>query len=259
MHYGVLVFSEHNGEDIDELLAPYDENMEVEKHLVYTKKEAEEEGSKRLQDALLNWANRLERDDISEEDRKRSEGILEKLTKDDPYHYIRDDYDDEYVDEEGNLYSTYNPNSKWDWYSVGGRFGGELLRKDGEYTDEAYASELNFERDEESYKSYLRFWEIAVEDAPLEEGEEAPFVLYKKEYYLDTYKTKENFADVCSRPIFHAVVTPDGEWHEPGQMGWFSSLAEPDDTFEWNRKFYDTYLKPAIENNWHVTLVDCHI
>ena len=43
------------------------------------------------------------------------------------------------ADENGvwSEYSTYNPDSKWDWYSVGGRWANSIKTKDGEFCDEA--------------------------------------------------------------------------------------------------------------------------
>lgn len=38
-HYSVAVFSKENGYDVDELLAPYDENIVVDRYVFYTKDE----------------------------------------------------------------------------------------------------------------------------------------------------------------------------------------------------------------------------
>jgi len=35
------------------------------------------------------------------------------------------------IDEEGNLYYVSNPNAKWDWYVVGGRWSGYFTKKAG--------------------------------------------------------------------------------------------------------------------------------
>ena len=39
-HFAVAVFTEPNGKTVDELLAPYDENIEMEPYIKYTKEEA---------------------------------------------------------------------------------------------------------------------------------------------------------------------------------------------------------------------------
>ena len=35
------------------------------------------------------------------------------------YKYETRFYEKEEISEDGGLYSTYNPNSKWDWYEIG--------------------------------------------------------------------------------------------------------------------------------------------
>lgn len=41
-------------------------------------------------------------------------------------------------------YSTYNPNSKWDWYELGGRWSGSLKTKNGKFVDECMLDELDW-------------------------------------------------------------------------------------------------------------------
>ena len=58
----------------------------------------------------------------------------------------------------------------------------------------------------------------------------------------------------------YAVVTPDGTWHAPGEMGWWAMSSETgDEIIAWDLGYYEHFIKPAIENNWHITIVDCHI
>lgn len=49
---------------------------------------------------------------------------------DEDWHAILRDYEGGTADEYGNWGYTYNPNAKWDWYSVGGRWSGLLRLKD---------------------------------------------------------------------------------------------------------------------------------
>lgn len=46
------------------------------------------------------------------------------------------------LDAEGNVLSTYNPKSKWDWWEVGGRWDGYLTLKDGQNVNVAVIREL---------------------------------------------------------------------------------------------------------------------
>src|SRR5206468_2164876 len=51
------------------------------------------------------------------------------------------------IDEEGNLYYTSNPNAKWDWYSLGGRWQGLFsLKADGSKVDQANKGEIDFDK-----------------------------------------------------------------------------------------------------------------
>ena len=55
-------------------------------------------------------------------------------------------------------------------------------------------------------------------------------------------------------------MTPNGKWHEKGKMGWFSATSETaEESLEWDLNFIDRFIKPAIENDCVLTVVDCHI
>ena len=250
-HFPVLVFT--NGEaTYEELLERYDENMEVEKYISYTKEEAIEEGKRRVENIreFLRKNPGKEMPHFNDDDYK---------TDEDYYQFVESDYPEEFKDEEGNLYSTYNRDAKWDWYVEGGRFSGTLKNKAGEYVTSAPLSEIKISRDESAYEKALRFWGVAVEGKPMEKGENF-FSLYKPEYYIDRYKCKEVYAYIVSHPIFRACVTPDGVWHEKGQMGWWACSSETgEESLRWDLNFIDDYLLTGIENNWYVTVVDCHI
>ena len=168
-------------------------------------------------------------------------------------------YDDpEHLDEDGNRHSTYNPNSKWDWYSIGGRWNGMLKLKDGSRSNSAPVSELDLAPDEDEYKGALRFWEVAVEGEKKKEGENI-FTLYRPEYYLKKYGNKEAFAKSAASFSTYAVLLPDGEWCEPGQMGWWGmSSASPEDEGAWSRDYEKNFIEKA-DPDWTITLVDCHI
>ena len=155
----------------------------------------------------------------------------------------------------------HNPVAKWDWYSIGGRFSGLLVTKDGELVDQARVRECAFERDQDEYDRAIRFWEVHVEGKPLADGEEKDRfdTYYKPEYYIDQYRTKENYADECSRFGTYAFLTADGEWNEPGEMRWFgfaNTTAESRDEY---RDAFRSYLKKAHNEDMMITIVDCHI
>ena len=161
------------------------------------------------------------------------------------------------VDKDGNVYAKYNPDARWDWYVIGGRFAGRL-RVNGERTDSAKVGEIDFSPDPEVYKESLRFWEVVVEHKPAR-PEEKHFSIYNEKYYADTYGDRETFARVNSLFKTHAVITPDGEWHERGEVGYFGVSSEtPEEGIEWDKKYVERFIDGA-DKELILTVVDCHI
>ena len=263
-HYAVAVFHEPD-QNIDELLAPYDENIEVEPYIYLTKKEVIENGKNRRENFIHDM----------KDDPAYAAGVMEW------YGNLVDAYSDEEVykaecehsyyenfNELGDVMSTYNPNSKWDWYVIGGRFD-DLLKLKPEAVDPNYEDytrtssaplkDLDFSIDKEEYEEYLRWWDIVVNKAPLREGEETPFTIYTDEYYIERYGNRETYAKYCATFSTYAVVTPDGKWHAPGEMGWFACSSESGDEYrDWLENYFERFINHANQETI-LTIVDCHI
>lgn len=180
-----------------------------------------------------------------------------------------EDEDCEVDDETGRRGYWQNPDAKWDWYEVGGRFHGKLRaargarampeRLVGSYPDGRYDSarvgDCDFSPDEEARVAALGFWKHAVEGA----GDGTPVSLRPPEFYLRRYGDAATFAEAESTFGTWAVVTPDGEWHEQGAMGWWGLSSETDEeALDWVRGFRARFLDPA-DPDWTATVVDCHI
>ena len=215
-HFTVLVFSNNGGEDLKELLAPYDENITMEPYIEYTKKQIIEKVRKEIEDYRDHgyYAEYIKDPQKYKElhgDNKKHIDYLENefpkelnWTDEQCYESEARWYGGDKIDADGNLLSTYNPKSKWDWYSVGGRWSGGLTMIDG---------------------------------------------------------TEVNACDVCmidwlKTPVPFAFVTPDGEWHERGEMGWWATVTNEKEQSGWEDEF-----RKAIADlvGAYVTLVDCHI
>ena len=133
-HFVGLVF----GDDIESNLDPYYEGIEVEPYVRYTKEEAIAEARDRVTTTLEYLRDR-------EPDNTKIKKWESYKTDEDFYEYAKSwGYD---IDDEGNLLSTYNPKSKWDWYTTGGRWSGFLfIGETGEYvTDQCKVSEVNWD------------------------------------------------------------------------------------------------------------------
>lgn len=224
-HFCVYVFSKDT--DVESLLAPYDENIEVAPYVKYTREQAIAEVRKEIEDYKNSlyaefladpeaYKEKAKKTAFNEERYKSHINYLEnefpkmlKWTDEKCYKYKAKWYkDNDMIDDNGNLLSTYNPKSKWDWYSQGGRWGNGLILKNGESTDEDYISEIDWEK--------------------------------------------------SGRPF--AFITPDGEWHERGKMGWWACVSNEKDIDSWKKEYKSTIDKMLKENeDVVVTLIDCHI
>lgn len=139
------------GDFWEESLEYYNEGIEVDRYIVHTKEEAidicKKEHAERYEKALETLSN----PEISEELKKYSEQIIENglfLSWDDAWKIVKEwGYE---LDKEKNLTSTYNPNSKWDWYIIGGRWDGylPLIDPDSEgnrvYVNSAVSSDIDW-------------------------------------------------------------------------------------------------------------------
>lgn len=133
--------------------------------------------------------------------------------------YGKADADCEDCNGSGIDMSTYNPQSKWDWYRVGGRF-------DGRITGNEQQSENGFNFD-------AKHETLANNSVPVSELLQSvePFIPY-------------------------ALVTPDGEWIERGQMGWWGMSSGDKDRAVWNAQVIGIYEKFS---EFDAVLLDCHI
>lgn len=299
-HYSVLAIRTKDSNSLEEDMSRYDENAEVEAYVYKTAAELIEDGKDQIihdldRDSYKDLKTLSKDEWIDKHDRSYSlapksdsyykfwkaraeviERHLAGTATDKDYHdYTISDKDP--LDEDGNLLSTYNPDSKWDWYSEGGRWGGELAIKpssqdeyDGEErVDRAYVRDIDWEKmnslDPEDYERRKRLWKHYVEKEPWPEGtseeakQEFKYVLESSEYFKEKYKTFEGYIRSASTWTTFAVLDAEGEWHEPGKMGWFGcSSASTEDERNWDESYYDNFLKDLPEDA-ELIVLDCHI
>ena len=262
-HFAVAVFTDGK-KSIEELLAPYSENLEVAPYIYLTKQQMIDKALERKKD----YTERREKgEDIFD-------WMLEYINANTDEELYRCEYDaDDSYDENGNQLSTYNPNSKWDWWSVGGRYNGLLKATKGEHGegglftpnrrvvgkyDIAKVADIDFSPNQKAYDKAIRWWEVVVEGSPLKDNEDKKdfFNYYKVEYLKKKYKNKETYATCQSVFSTFAVVLPNGKWYERGKMGWWACVSNEED--EWDLKYRERFIDTA-NPEWILTIVDCHI
>lgn len=263
-HFAVLVLHEE-GQDIEELLAPYSKNLKVEPHLKYSHDKALEVAEKEFN----RW------NEFAKEKKLHGDEPLEWFVKQcSSYSLVN-----------GDIYTTYNENSKWDWWEIGGRFSGGLRLTDeglnNKYKEEdGWSSPTEYDKEwyrkvssapvkdiewivpltpEEVAKAY-KWWMANIEQHEEFSDDKDEFFFWNPEWYKERYSDFYTYVKLQELPCYHAVVTPDGIWHEESEMGWFACTdGDPKDELKWDLEFYDTFIKPNLDSDLVATVVDCHI
>lgn len=145
-------------------------------------------------------------------------------------------------------YGTWtNPDAKWDWWVIGGRFENRLITKDGQKTNSAKVKDIDWEAMNERNKK---------EAAEFFDNETDSFLRaisgIKKE------ETREEYVNRQETFNTYAVVDVD-KWASKGEMFWFGLSSESDDeAIKWSNEYYDNFIKD-LEEDATITIVDCHI
>ena len=177
-HYAVAVFS-NTPYGFDQLLDPYDEEAHFQRFVA----------------------------DPEEVQKKYAEFLIRNPSWEElGFDYYLQEFG--YKREGNEIVQYYNPNAKWDWYTLDGKDYMFNLKK-GAAADESGC--------------------------------------YRKK----DYKYPKN----SMAP--YAFITPDGEWHAPGTVGWFAM----DDSTEETMAAYNKQWRKYVDNddNPYVSFVDCHI
>ena len=134
------------GEFWEQNLEQYDESLEVEPYIRYTKDEAIDEAKSRHTQDYEYALKALKNKDLDSRSYEYFQQVLNKglfISYEDAWEEAKKwGYE---IDSDENLLSTYNPDSRWDWYSVGGRWGEYLPLKEGEFTNEATVGEIDWD------------------------------------------------------------------------------------------------------------------
>jgi len=285
-HYAVLVI----GEDVEGQLAKFDESLEMDKYVKKTKEEIIKETRKEIEDYRDGTYAEFLKDKVKYKSECNKPEHINYLENEFPLRLTWSDeevykhgirwYEPEDIGPNGEVYSTRNPLSKWDWWTIGGRYRDRFVMKKGEslarYVGSLYAESEEGSGDsakkgdidwskthqvKEDYDAAIRFWEMKIEGSePLneKETETLKWDWYKPEYYIGKYKTKETYATAMSNFTMWAIVI-DGVWYEKGSMGWWGMSSETtDEGLDWELNFYDRFIKDLPDDTL-LTVVDCHI
>lgn len=227
-----------------------------------------------------------------------------------------------YDDESDRAYelSTYNPQSRWDWWTIGGRWAGKFHRgvdapdddvltaRGGEWNSpqhERWEGRVNggrvryvdlerARRDAEAqavkhhreYHALRAEWgegyvpwstfvgRVDAEEITIDEAR----TLYRDQPFRQALNASETFkwwwgdvdaefgvsekeyAEIARRGAVtcYSMVTKAGVWMEPGQMGWFGTSSDTDQSREAYDVEANTYLA-SLDPDDIIVVVDAHI
>lgn len=168
-----------------------------------------------------------------------------------------------------------NPNAKWDWYEMGGRWTGYFKLKKGakgyvglpglmtepakiDYVDQIMFKDIDIEgMIEDQKQDREEKWKEIVKTVGSSDKNKISILEYTHEYKMNI--TKEEWMKVVtpiSPFLTFAFIDHDGNWHEKGSMGWWGIVSNEDKvTYEeaWKR------FMVSLEPDDILTVWDLHI
>lgn len=207
-HFVGLCFGGYWDTDLEQ----YSEDLEVEAYVERTKEEAINDVQRNQRKRYLEAIKALQTPDLKSQSMDFYQKIVDQgpsISKEDAWKEVLSwGYE---LDEDDNLLSTYNPNAKWDWYCVGGRWNGFLVLKerkeDGSIIEvnEAYFNEIDWD--------YMKEWNripfcFVNEDGEwYEKGEMGWFAITTNEMEEDTWRaTFEEYINTVEDECLVTVV-----------------------------------------------------
>lgn len=207
-HFVGLCFGSYWDTDLEQ----YSEDLEVEAYVDRTKEEAINDVQRHQRKRYLDAVKALQTPNLNSHSMVFYQKIVDQgpsISKEDAWKEVLSwGYE---LDEDENLISTYNPNSKWDWYCVGGRWNGFLVLKerkeDGSIIEvnEAYFNEIDWD--------YMKEWNripfcFVNEDGEwYEKGEMGWFAITTNEMEENTWQaTFEEYINTVEDDCLVTVV-----------------------------------------------------
>lgn len=295
-HYSVLVV----GNDIEKALQPFHEyectgiedeyvvdvdktdevNEWIDRDIFVGKRKPKEDGSSQRDELDYEYYEDSARENLESYEKITRREFFEKTGKD-----LQEEIDSwfNYEKRDGRYFNKTNPNAKWDWWQIGGRYSGKLKLKDGAeglkgspswifqgedpvkagFCDSALFKDVDWEdmrkkRIDQANTNYDAFEKVLAEDP-----EKAKNMAYwdwgientgDRENWIP--QTREEYMKGFDGPFSFAILK-DGKWFEKGEMGWFASVSNELDQDDFNSQY--KRILESIKPDERVTIVDCHI
>jgi hypothetical protein len=248
-HFTVLVI----GKNPEKQLKPYNEGLEVPEYCKGVVSSEDVQGfiefyTKEEKGVVKHTKNREEYYTLIDGViwKHQTDGLSIAITPEELYEIKGDDWNGcSWRFEEGEVreYSTYNPNSKWDWYELGGRWTGYFKIKDGG-TGAKGKPGLMTELAKPGYADQLLKKDIDIEFMRKEDGEKAAKQYDAAMEIINNTPDCESWEAVLARfgkdnidetrNFYHSQLRIIA-WRESGKFSYFSS---PEDFTKYTREQY---------------------
>ncbi len=188
-------------------------------------------------------------------------------------------------DDKVTVIDRTNPNSKWDWYVLGGRWGDYFKLKHGGKSSSARKCDVDYagmmkEKSDDASKRWKQVHEV-IAGRPIpnwqkfregfENIDDARDAWHIQEIIKDYQKLELYWVEIeefdcteeeyCQRAALGAVPTfaliLDGKWYEKGDMGWWGVVKDEKDIENWAKQFND--LLAGLPDDTLLSVYDCHI
>lgn len=275
-HFFTLVLVPNGTEDVEwaveNLLAPFDENLEIDDYQTQcfcirnrASRKAEQEADSRfgtidqlrerfaveyvlpegLNDGESCWLRQQAWTEFIKDFIELREDRTRELLKS-----VGPDPECEDCEGTGVVTTRYNPDAKWDWWQIGGRWTGVLTDHDPE-TDP---------RNLETCRSCTGTGVYTNPQDGLSgvchqcsgSGQSTKWPTQWASYDGDVVPVSD--LELTEYP--EALVTPDGQWHQEAEQGWFGCTSCDIDYKEWE-ELVDALLEKY--GDCTAVVVDCHI
>lgn len=280
-HFSVLV-TKTQDKSVDEQLERFFEQGEDDDYFMERQIEIRADVMQSEAESIVKrFKEAAEKDGIDEEQRAKNQKdyrYMKHLVDNGEFVEVVKEWHGGDIDEDGNLFYLHNPDAKWDWWEVGGRWSGSLKLKDDADAEPKIGGHYSFNEDEVKKLLARRRTDVAkVKDIDWEgmlaekiEQAKSNWSEYQKslalpekerpnpywEWGIEPNDTEQKYIKRQGSLPFFAVLHDD-TWNEAGQMGWWAIVTDRKEPGEWEKAVNE--IIGSLDPEDEVTVVDCHI
>ena len=186
----------------------------------------------------------------SEFEKMELEDIIETLENQSIDEFWKDLSEEYEMDEDKNLYTDKNLESKCSSYNIGKNLSLPFTLKDGTTSFQARKGDVDWEQMHlRDYDMYIRTWELAMEgEIPLNDIEKniKKNMSNMRDYFM-FFGDKETYASHCSAFWGYAFLDEEG---------WWTDLSFETNQIDWVLNYYEKFIEP-LPNNTLLTVFEC--